>query len=126
MTAHTAEQLAHEQRRYLQVFAWLTFLTDVELAVIYMHISHLNITGMLPSFAITERGGDVLHTQDLAGHVWIADFVFSHCPDICLALTGRFTRLQRELDGVWLVSFSVDPTRDTPEVLREYVTRAGP
>src|SRR5438874_2553755 len=163
MTAHTAEQLAHEQRRYLQVFAWLTVLTAVELAVIYMPIPHLAIGGMLvllaatkaslvalfymhlaverrtltyialtpavlgtvPSFALTERGGDALRAQDLAGHVWIADFVFTHCPDVCPALTGRFARLQRDLDGVRLVSFSVDPTRDTPEVLREYATRAG-
>ena len=34
MTVHTPEQLAHEQRRYLQVFAWLVVLTAVELAVI--------------------------------------------------------------------------------------------
>src|SRR5207247_10836514 len=41
MTVHTPEQLAHEQRRYLQVFAWLVVLTAVELAVIYPHISPL-------------------------------------------------------------------------------------
>ena len=85
----------------------------------------LPVLGTVPSFALTERGGDALRAQDLAGHVWIADFVFTHCPDVCPALTGRFARLQRELDGVRLVSFSVDPTRDTPEVLREYATRAG-
>ena len=85
----------------------------------------LPVLGTVPAFALTERSGDALHAQDLAGHVWVADFVFTRCPDVCPALTGRFARLQHELDGVRLVSFSVDPTRDTPEVLREYATRAG-
>ena len=41
MTVHTPEQLAHEHRRYLQVFFWLALLTAVELAVVYPHISPL-------------------------------------------------------------------------------------
>jgi len=41
MTEHTPEQLAHEHRRYLQVFFWLALLTAVELAVVYPHISPL-------------------------------------------------------------------------------------
>jgi caa(3)-type oxidase subunit IV len=44
MSTHTAEQLAHEERRYLQVFAWLAILTALEIGVIY-------IPG-LPTFAI--------------------------------------------------------------------------
>src|SRR6185295_5142164 len=44
--AHTAEELAHEHRRYLQVFAWLAILTALELAVIYMPIPRLAIGAM--------------------------------------------------------------------------------
>ena len=44
MSAHTAEQLAHEERRYLQVFFWLALLTALEIGVIY-------VPG-LPTFAI--------------------------------------------------------------------------
>jgi cytochrome c oxidase subunit 4 len=54
MAVHTPEQLAHEQRRYLQVFAWLTVLTAVELAVIYMPISRFAIGGMLVILAATK------------------------------------------------------------------------
>ena len=89
----------------------------------------LPILGTVPPFALTERGGDTVRAEDLAGHVWVADFVFTRCPDFCPALTSRFARLQRELDvatdRVRLVSFSVDPTHDTPEVLQSYATRAG-
>ncbi|OLC90911.1 MAG: hypothetical protein AUJ03_00175 [Deltaproteobacteria bacterium 13_1_40CM_3_71_4] len=66
MTAHTAEQLAHEQRRYLQVFAWLTVLTAVELAVIYMPIPHLAIGGMLVLLAATKASLVALFYMHLA------------------------------------------------------------
>ena len=54
MAVHTPEQLAHEQRRYLQVFAWLAVLTAVEIAVIYMPIPHLAIGIMLVVLAATK------------------------------------------------------------------------
>src|SRR5262245_53953223 len=51
---HTPEQLAHEQRRYLQVFAWLAVLTVVEVAVVYMPIAKLAIGLMLVVLAATK------------------------------------------------------------------------
>ena len=54
MAVHTAEQLAHEHRRYLQVFAWLAVLTALELAVIYMPISKIAIGSMLVLLAGTK------------------------------------------------------------------------
>jgi protein SCO1/2 len=66
------------------------------------------------------------------GTVWIADFIFTRCPDVCPILTSRMRELQRTLEGsqpaIGLVSISVDPVHDTPEVLRNYATAhaAGP
>jgi caa(3)-type oxidase subunit IV len=54
MAVHTAEQLAHEHRRYIQVFAWLAVLTALELAVIYMPIPKLAIGSMLVVLAGTK------------------------------------------------------------------------
>jgi len=54
MAVHTAEQLAHEQRRYLQVFAWLAVLTALEIAVIYMPIPRFAIGLMLVVLAATK------------------------------------------------------------------------
>ena len=51
---HTPEELAHEQRRYLQVFFWLAVLTALELGVIYMPISKLAIGSMLVLLAGTK------------------------------------------------------------------------
>jgi cytochrome c oxidase subunit IV len=54
MAVHTPEQLAHEQRRYLQVFFWLALLTALELGVIKMPIPHLAIGLMLVVLAATK------------------------------------------------------------------------
>jgi caa(3)-type oxidase subunit IV len=54
MATHTPEQLAHEHRRYLQVFAWLAVLTALEIGVIYMPIARLAIGGMLVLLAATK------------------------------------------------------------------------
>jgi len=54
MTVHTPEQLAHEQRRYLQVFLWLAILTALEIGVIYMPIATLAIGLILVVLAATK------------------------------------------------------------------------
>jgi protein SCO1/2 len=89
----------------------------------------LPVLGTVPPFTLTERSGHPLAAADLAGHVWVANFVFTRCPDFCPALTSRMASLQQRLppatDPIRLVSFTVDPTNDTPEVLTAYATRAG-
>jgi protein SCO1/2 len=86
------------------------------------------VLGTVPGFALTERSGSAVRASDLEGSVWIAGFIFTRCPDVCPALTARMADLQKDLSGgepVRLVSFSVDPAHDTPEVLRGYAERAG-
>lgn len=89
----------------------------------------LPVLGTLPPFVLTERAGTPLGSEGLAGHVWIADFIFTRCPDICPVLSQRMGSLQAKLpageDAVQLVSISVDPNHDTPEVLRPYAERFG-
>jgi protein SCO1/2 len=77
----------------------------------------------VPAFALINRDGRPVHLRDLAGAPWIADFIFTRCPASCPLMTSRMARLERELPrdlGVRLVSFTVDPERDTPAVLQRY------
>jgi len=88
----------------------------------------LPVLGTVPGFMLTERSGSAVRTKDLEGSVWIAGFIFTRCPDVCPALTQHMAGLEKKLDGsdpVRLVSFSVDPAHDTPDVLRGYAERAG-
>jgi len=84
------------------------------------------VLGQAPAFTLTERGGREISLDDLLGRPWVADFVFTHCAGPCPLLSTRMAALQRELGAdtdVQLVSFTVDPERDTPEVLKKYAER---
>jgi cytochrome c oxidase subunit 4 len=76
MAVHTAEELAHEQRRYIQVFAWLAVLTAIEIGVIYMPLPKLAIGGMLVLLAATKAALVALFYMHLAVEkrtlTWIA------------------------------------------------------
>ncbi len=88
----------------------------------------LPVLGTIPAFTLTERSGSAVGSEQLAGGIWVADFIFTRCPDVCPALSGRMATLQKELAGappVKLVSISVDPGHDTPEVLTSYAGRFG-
>jgi protein SCO1/2 len=76
-----------------------------------------------PTFALTNRDGRPVRSQDLAGKPWIADFIFTRCPASCPLMTARMARLDRELARdreVKLVSITVDPDHDTPAALERY------
>ncbi len=85
--------------------------------------AELGVFGTVPGFDLIERSGSKVSLADLKGKVWVADFVFTHCAGPCPLISSKMAKLQKavsDLDGVRLVSFTVDPDRDTPEVLREY------
>ncbi|QDP39615.1 SCO family protein [Radiobacillus deserti] len=80
-------------------------------------------------FEATDQNGETVSLEDLKGKVWIADFVFTSCTTVCPPMTANMARLQKKLKEedvpVQIVSFSVDPERDTPEIRSEYVTARG-
>ena len=79
----------------------------------------------LGSFQLEERSGRTVTADDFLDRVAIASFIFTRCPLSCPRITGIMQGLQGRLAGteVRLVSFSVDPEHDTPEVLRAYAER---
>ena len=88
----------------------------------------LPVLSAVPEFALTERSGRTVESSELAGRVWVANFVFTQCAGPCPLLSQRMSRLQESLSDepdVRLVSFSVDPKNDTPEVLTAYAKRWG-
>ena len=79
----------------------------------------------VPEFALTERSGKSVSRDDLKGKVWVASFVFTRCTGPCQHVMGTMGRLQRELrltdsPDLRLVTFTVDPERDTPDELKDY------
>jgi protein SCO1 len=85
--------------------------------------------GVVQDFTLTGQDGREFHSAaTLRGKVWIADFIFTHCPGPCPRMSSRMHKLQGELGGSGsfrFVSFTVDPARDTPAVLAEYGKQFG-
>ncbi|WP_224371553.1 SCO family protein [Hyalangium versicolor] len=85
--------------------------------------------GTLPDFAFTRQDGSAFGSAQLRGHPYVANFIFTRCPTVCPAFTRKMARVQKETDAfgpqLQLVSFSVDPTYDTPERLAEYAHKHG-
>jgi protein SCO1/2 len=79
----------------------------------------------VPKFELVNQDNQPFGSQQLAGKIWIADFVFTSCPGPCPIITTRMSELQRPLENsdVHLISVSVDPEKDTPEVLRAYAEK---
>jgi protein SCO1/2 len=81
----------------------------------------------VPDFTLTSQRGEAVSLTDLAGHVWVADLIFTTCSGPCLVMTSQMSRVQETMKNepeLRLVSVSVDPTRDTPDRLDWYAKLA--
>ncbi len=86
----------------------------------------LLIHGLVPDFSFSERSGRSVERVDLLGKIWIANFIYTHCPDTCPLQGAEMAKLQADLStepDVRLISISLDPARDTPEILSRYAGR---
>jgi len=81
--------------------------------------------GNVPEFTLINQDSKNFGSTDLRGKIWIADFVYSTCPGPCPMISSRMSELQKPLEktDVHLVSFTVDPVKDTPQVLRGYADK---
>jgi protein SCO1/2 len=76
-------------------------------------------------FTYTDQNGKPFGLKDLKGKVWVADFIFTNCNDVCLPMTANMKKLQdlaakEGIKNIQFVSFSVDPAVDSPEALTEF------
>ncbi|MBI4212991.1 MAG: SCO family protein [Chloroflexi bacterium] len=88
--------------------------------------------GAAPAFALVDQAERPASSAEFRGKVVVANFIYTSCTDICPLLSVRMQALQDRLrqenllgTEVQLLSFTVDPTRDTPVVLRAYAERHG-
>ncbi len=81
-----------------------------------------------PDFQLTDQDGQPFTLSSLRGKVVLMDFIFTRCPGPCPMLSTKFSHLQRKLGDrlgkeVILLSVSIDPSWDTPDVLKTYAQR---
>jgi len=82
----------------------------------------------ISNFSLTNQNGELINQEFYQNKIYIADFFFTTCPDICPKMTENMGYLQNELKNqtdVLLVSFSVTPNVDSVSVLRAYADLKG-
>ena len=103
----------------------------VFLAITYLikesdKIPSLPEIGSVPEFSFTDSHGETITKANMAGKVWVADFIFTTCDMACPIMTGNMNIVHnafRDNDEIRIVSISVYPEYDTPEILAEYASR---
>ncbi|MGB0132633.1 SCO family protein [Dokdonella sp.] len=102
---------------------WMADPAPISLQTAVMYPSPLQVG----DFSLQRTDGTPLDQTSLRGHWTIAFFGFTHCPDICPSTLATFKQVWAELgkqgftDRVQFLFVSVDPERDTPEKLANYV-----
>ena len=103
------------------------FIAPLLLAACARTPEPLPVYQTIPAFQLTAQDGRAFSSgAELAGHIWVADFIFTTCTGPCprmSRLMKQIAEATRELPNVRYVSFTVDPRNDTPEALAAYAKR---
>lgn len=86
----------------------------------------LPVIGGIPNFEFVDSEGRDVGLSTLKGKVWVADFIFTTCTMACPIMTGNMNIIHKKYkknDDLRLVSISVYPEYDTPEVLKKYASQ---
>jgi protein SCO1 len=89
------------------------------------------VLGEVAPYAVVDQDGQPAGRADLNGHITVAAFIFTRCQNVCPTLTARMVTLDQTLPDsagglpIRLISLTVDPQHDTPEVLRTYAKERG-
>lgn len=90
-----------------------------------------DVTGMMPDleFTLTGSGGETVTARSLRGKPLLLFFGFTNCPHVCPTTLTRLSMVMKELDSqaddIQIALVSVDPDRDTPEVMKNYTASFG-
>lgn len=84
--------------------------------------------GPVPSFKLTNQDNKTISNADYLGKVYVVEFFFSTCPTICPKMNESMLQLQNEFYGnpnFGIASITIDPSKDTPQVLKEHADLLG-
>lgn len=80
----------------------------------------------IPEFTFTNQEGEKVGRSEMEGKLTIVDFFFTSCPSICPKMSAEMERVNdmfRDEEQIRIMSISIDPTYDTPEILKEYADK---
>lgn len=105
---------------------WVLFLVFGFAYPIYKSLNRtlppdLPVIAQVPEYELISENGQRFGSKDLAGRVYLANFVFSRCPSVCPKMLSDLQKIQKRIRGtgkkVAIVTFTVDPEHDNEKVL---------
>ena len=108
--------------------SWSSIACACSVAIFLTGCAHkvLPDYGLVPPFRLTSQEARDFDSSSLDGKVWVADFIFTNCPGPCPRMTSQMRKVQQSFEnesGLKLISFTIDPARDTPEALKTYAEK---
>ncbi len=101
---------------------------DINPELVDSTVQHIGNDHKIADFSFINQNGKIITQKDYENTIYVADFFFTTCPTICPKMTTNMVWLQKQLKNypkVKLLSFSVTPDIDTPEVLKKYAIEKG-
>ncbi len=127
--------MTHQTSRIVTLLAAFVAGLAIFSVAIFMFVGRLPAPIPAPSaiggpFQLVDQNGAVVTQDDLKGKPSLIFFGFTHCPDVCptalFDMTQVYKSLGRDGDRVSAFFVTVDPERDTPEILKEYLSSFDP
>ncbi len=80
-----------------------------------------------PDFTLTDQYHKTISNKEMLGKVYLVEFFFSQCPTICPVMNSNMRYIEQEIDNpdFGIISISIDPENDTPEVLQNHAKSIG-
>lgn len=81
----------------------------------------------VPEFEFTDQNNQTVTPADMLGKVYVVEFFFTNCPTICPVMKQNLQEIEKEINhpDFGVISITIDPKRDTPEVLKAYAAKLG-
>ncbi|MFY7988729.1 MAG: SCO family protein [Flavobacterium sp.] len=101
---------------------------DINPELVDTTVQHIGNDHKIADFTFINQNGKIITQKDYENTIYVADFFFTTCPTICPKMTDNMVWLQKKLKNhpeIKLLSFSVTPDIDTPEVLKKYAIEKG-
>ncbi len=123
------EESTRSRPFYRSPFFWSVILGCLTITFMRPFLRHIPepppVIGEIPMFSLVAADGRPFGSEDLAGQVYVANFFFTRCTSICPLLIRNTAELQDHferngIEDIRLISISVDPEYDRPEVLKAY------
>lgn len=101
---------------------------DVNPEMVDTTVQYIKKYHTIEDFSFTNQNGKTITQKDYEGKIYVADFFFTTCPSICVPMGKNMAWLQEQIKNnskVMLLSHTVMPDIDTPEVLKAYAKEKG-